>query len=323
LPPEEALDRILETEHPAALVQSFSEVNDYTHRKGIYINDKLRPFPISKDNIIEMEDAEKILAELKERPNQPDLTNFETYAISRFGRTLYELFMYNYSKKMWGIEPKELTTEYIQNRIELKDTVSNLFEDKFQGVPKNGYTRFFEKMIEDIPLELNTSVFNTSLFDLILYSGRIDELLGYKFGSLQHRSLHFEYSESDAWENDEYGSINLPQHEKYIRKVNFRIYRQRSLEKNWIQYQEPIPFDKTNTPLYPIYTKRNLDLFDKYLTEVCKSDTIIPVGRLGLYKYLEMGQAISLAMNMIPLIEDWKHLKQTNRYNKIKKLLKN
>ena len=92
------------------------------------------------------------------------------------------------------------------------------------------------------------------------------------------------------------------------------MYQQKK-DESWIQYQEPVPFNDSNLPLYPIYTKENIDLFDKYLIEACKSDKIIPVGRLGLYKYLEMGQAISLAMKMIPLIENWKHLSPKERYS--------
>ncbi|MFX1502708.1 MAG: UDP-galactopyranose mutase, partial [Promethearchaeota archaeon] len=115
----------------------------------------------------------------------------------------------------------------------------------------------------------------------------------------------------------------LPQHKKYIRKVNFKVYYQLQIEKNWIQYQEPVPFNENNLPLYPIYNKRNIELFDQYLIEACRSEKVIPVGRLGLYKYMEMSQAISLAMNMIPLIETWKEISPKKRYFKIRNLLNN
>ncbi len=304
-------------------VLNFSDFNKYKHKKGIFINGILRHFPLSLKTILEMEDSEQILKELKSRPKLPDLTNLETYAISKFGRTLYSLFIYNYSKKMWGIEPHQLTTEYIQNRIKLADSNIHLFEDDFQGLPVNGYTEFLKNMIDGIPIELNTSDFNNSPYDLVLYSGRIDELFKYKFGNLQYRSLRFDYKYNDNWENDNYGSINLPQHARYIRKVNFKVMYQLKTDKSWIQYQEPLSLRHGNLPMYPIYTNQNIELFNKYLVEVCKSDKIIPVGRLGLYKYLEMSQAISLAMNMIPLIENWKKLSPTNRYLEIKKLLDN
>lgn len=302
-------------------VLNFSEFNNYIHRKGIFINGVLRHFPLSKKTILEMKNSEKILKELEERPTTPDFTNFETYAISQFGFTLYKLLIYNYSKKMWGLEPKELPTDYIKNRITLKDSNTQIFEDNFQGLPINGYTEFLRNMTHDIPIELNTSEFNESSYDLILYSGRIDELLGFKFGNLQFRSLRFDYKENDVWENENYGSINLPQHEKYIRKVNFNVMYHQKSDNTWIQYQEPISFNENNIPMYPIYTKQNIELFNRYLIEACKSSKIIPVGRLGLYKYLEMGQAISLAMDMIPLIEEWKKISSKKRYLEIKKLL--
>ncbi|MHA2473761.1 MAG: UDP-galactopyranose mutase [Promethearchaeota archaeon] len=302
-------------------VLRFSDFNNYHHNKGIIINGILRHFPLSKTTILDMAESEQIIKELEDRPPIPDFTNFETYAISQFGNTLYKLFMYNYSLKMWGVEPRELTTEYISNRIKLTDTNTHIFEDKFQGMPRKGYTEFLKNMIQGIPLQLYMSDIEESLYDLILFSGRIDELLNFKFGELEYRSLKFEYSENDDWENAHYGSINLPQHPKYIRKVNFKVMHQQRSKESWIQYQEPIPFDDDKLPLYPLYTKRNIELFDKYLREACISDKIIPIGRLGLFKYLEMGQAISLVMNMIPIVEIWKDLNPNDRYQEIKKLL--
>jgi UDP-galactopyranose mutase len=302
-------------------VLRFSDFNNYHHKKGIIINGILRHFPLSKKTILDMADNEQIIRELDERPPKPDFTNFETYAISQFGITLYKLFMYNYSLKMWGVEPRELSTEYISNRIKLTDTDTYIFEDKFQGLPCMGYTDFLEKMIRGIPLQLSVTNYKNSSSDLILFSGRIDELLNFKFGELEYRSLKFEYSEKDDWENEHYGSINLPQHSKYIRKVNFKVLHQQKSKESWIQYQEPIPFNDENLPLYPLYTQRNIDVFDKYLREACKSDKVIPIGRLGLYKYLEMGQAISLAMNMISIVEKWVDLAPSSRYTEIKKVL--
>ncbi|MFX0007305.1 MAG: UDP-galactopyranose mutase [Promethearchaeota archaeon] len=305
------------------LVLEFSEFNDYRHNKGIIINGKLLHFPLSKESILKMEDSHQIIKDLENKPKKPDLTNFETYAISQFGVTLYKLFIYNYSKKMWGLEPKELTTEYIKNRIELKNTNTHIFKDKFQGLPVKGYTVLLHNMIHDIPLELNTSEFDDSIYDLILFSGRIDELLKLNFGKLEFRSLLYHNVENEYWENENYGTINLPQDPNYIRKVNFKVMHQQKINESLIQYQEPVQANGQHPPLYPIYTKRNLKLFNQYLVEACKSENFVPIGRLGLYKYLEMGQAISLVMNMIPLIEKWKILTPEARYHGIKNLLTN
>lgn len=304
-------------------VKRFSEFNNYKHEKGIIIKGKLLHFPLSKESILEMDKSKQIFMELEKRPATPDLTNFETYAISTFGPTLYKLFMHNYSTKMWGLEPKYLTTEYIKNRIELKEEKTHIFNDKFQGLPIKGYTEFFQNMIKDIPLNLMENEYNDSLYDLILMSGRIEELFHFEHGALKYRSLHFHYEENGNWENNKYGSINLPDHDHFIRKVNFKIMHQQKTSESWIQYQTPISSNNDNLPLYPIYTKNNIELFRLYLKQACKSNKVIPVGRLGLYKYLEMGQAISLAMNMVPLIKKWKKLRPKERYSEITNLLYN
>ncbi len=304
-------------------VMRFSDFNNYKHEKGIIIQDKLLHFPLSKDSILEMEKSTQILKELEQRPYVPDFTNFETYAISTFGPTLYKLFMYNYSTKMWGLEPRYLTTEYIKNRIELRENKTHIFNDNFQGLPVHGYTQFFQNMIKDIPLTLRESEYNESSYDLILLSSRIDELFQYKYGALEYRSLEFYYEQNGEWENNRYGSINLPDHDQFIRKVNFKVMHQQETDQSWIQYQTPISSNGKNLPLYPIYTRKNIELFRLYLKDACKSDKIIPVGRLGLYKYLEMGQAMSLAMKMIPLIQNWKDLHPNERFSEITNLLYN
>ena len=95
----------------------------------------------------------------------------------------------------------------------------------------------------------------------------IDKLFDYKFGHLQYRSMKYSYVRNEHWEKDSYGTINLPQHQKYIRKCNFKVLHKSKSPHNWIQYQEPIAADNNFLPMYPINTKENDDLFDKYLKE--------------------------------------------------------
>lgn len=304
-----------------AFVQQFSNFSSYIHKKGIIINGVLRSYPLSLELINEIPEKDKILKELNERPLKPDNNNFETCLISLFGKSLYQMCFYNYSKKMWGIEPKELVADWVQNRVELRETNSELFNEQWQGIPSKGYTNLFKNMISDIPLKYNKNFKNEAKYDLVLFSGRIDELLQYEFGILPYRSLCFEYRYNETWNNEDYGTINLPQHQKYIRKANFNVIYQRNNDYSCIQYQKPIPVENGNLPMYPIHTKKNLDVFDKYLRKACKSDRIIPVGRLGLYKYLDMDKAVSFSMNLIPLIESWKGLSSEKRYFELKSLI--
>ena len=103
-------------------------------------------------------------------------------------------------------------------------------------------------------------------------------------------------------------------------KQKLLLYQQKERYK-CIQYQESVPADDNNIPMYPISTTENILLFNKYLKESCKSKKVIPVGRLGLYKYLDMDKAISLSMNMVPLIEMWRDISPKKRYHKIRTIL--
>ena len=302
-------------------VQRFTKFNRYIHKKGIIINGILRSYPLSLDTIKEMPEKNQILKEIKEGPKDLNYENFETYMISLVGKTLYELYIYNYTKKMWGIEPKELNSDWAINRVEIRESNSDLFKDQWQGLPIKGYTNFFENMISDIPIEYEKNNYNKSNYDLVLFSGKIDELHQYKFDILPYRSLRFEYKINELWENENFGTINLPQHPIHIRKTNFNVLYRQDMSFSCIQYQQSVPAIDSDLPMYPIYTKENLFIFDKYLKEACKSNNVIPVGRLGLYKYLDMDKAVSLSMDMVPLIEKWKNISPEKRYQDIRTIL--
>ncbi len=267
-----------------------------------------------------MPEKNQILKELEERPTEPNYSHFENYMISIFGKTLYMLFIHNYTKKMWGSEPNELTSNWAINRIGLKSSNSKVFEGEWQGLPIEGYTKLFENMVKDIPIEYNCKSFNNN-DDVVLFSGRLDELCKYKFGVLGYRSLEFKNKLNDEWENGDFGTINLPQNPIYIRKANFNVLYQQDKQDSLIQYQKAVPTDDFNKPMYPINTKENFKLKIRYLKEVCKSKKIIPVGRLGLYKYLNMDKAISLSIDILSLIEKWRNLRPKERYSSLSLLL--
>ena len=62
-------------------------------------------------------DTLQILLKLK----KPDNKSFESWIRSRFGKTLYKNFFGPYTKKLWGIEPHELSADWAGQRISLLD----------------------------------------------------------------------------------------------------------------------------------------------------------------------------------------------------------
>jgi UDP-galactopyranose mutase len=156
-------------------VKRFSKFNDYIHRKGMIIEDKLIPFPISLEGIAKLSQKEEILYELEMRPKVPDYSNFVDCMKSIFGETLYHIFIENYSKKMWDIPLELLPVSMGIKRVEFnKEQDNRLFGSEWQGIPIQGYSSFLEKMIEGIEVMLDNSNFDKNVHDLVLYSGPID-----------------------------------------------------------------------------------------------------------------------------------------------------
>jgi len=267
-------------------VKRFDEFNGYVHRKGMIINGALFPFPISRRALERLLDRARILSELESRPEEADDSNFATACISRFGPTLYKYFIENYTEKMWGIRPKQLTAEWAPERLEFReDNNDELFRGQWQGLPIHGYSHLLEKMLEGIPVRLSTTAYRAEEYDVVVCTGPIDAICGYGRGTLPYRSIRFHYQYDANWEDDNYGTINLPQHPKFIRKCNFRVLHKQASKLNRVQYHEPIAADGSNVPMYPINTKENDALFDEYLLETCQKPNTCPMGRLGLYRY--------------------------------------
>jgi len=307
-------------------VQLFDNFNGYTHRKGMIIDKKLLPFPITRKAIKRLKEKEVIFKELENRPNEIDKTNFETACISIFGKTLYNLFIKNYTEKMWGIKPSKLNADWAPKRLELGDESDDrVFKNTFQGLPSNGYSYWLEKMVEDIPIMFNCHVYYPEYYDLVISTQPINEMVDKNLGKLKYRSMTYSYGCSQItknnWECNKYGTINLPQHPTFIRKCNFSVlHKQKVSFKNIIQFQEPCKHNSKNVPMYPISTNKNEEVFDKYLKEVCNINNVIPHGRLGLYKYLDMDKSIEISFDMVDLVESYSTMTPIDRYNKLKEI---
>lgn len=303
-------------------VLRFDEFNGYVHKKGMIINNEIFPFPLTWESINRFPKKERILEELQNRPQRINMENFETAAISILGRTLYNYFVKNYTEKMWGMDPSHLTADWAPKRLELRqDNRDECFPDQWQGLPCRGYSVLIERILGDIPVVFKRRTFDFGSFDVIISSARIDEILNFKYGKLRYRSLRFDYEKDGGWERDDYGTINLPQHPQYIRKCNFKILHKINTSHSYIQYQEPVEAGDGNVPMYPVITREQQEKFMRYLEEICQTN-ICPIGRLGLFKYLDMDKAIMVAFDMLPVILKYHALAPAERLNAISNVIR-
>jgi UDP-galactopyranose mutase len=231
--------------------------------------------------------------------------NFEEKAISLIGRPLYEAFIKGYTRKQWQQDPIELPVSILNRLPFRKNYNENYYFSRWQGIPIDGYTAIFNKMLSSplIELKLNTDFF--SIKDQIppeskvFYSGPIDRYFEYKFGRLDWRSLRFEMECLDyedfqgtsvmnyADEGIPYTRIHEPKH----------LHPERNYKTNkTITIKEYSVWDDGSNPYYPVNNEKNNNLLMKYKTEAVKQKNIVFSGRLGDYKYYDMHQTIAIAL---------------------------
>lgn len=291
-------------------VNKFVEFNSFINRPKVKYKKDLYSFPINLFTLYQLwgidtpEQAKIKLEQVKVKIENP--SNLEEWILSQVGREIYEKFIYGYTKKQWGTEPKNLPS-FIIKRLPIRLTFDdNYYEDAYQGVPIGGYTRLIEKMVSDITIEKNIDFNKDKHYwmkkaDKIVYTGAIDELFDYELGTLNYRSLKFEHQTMK--ENDFQGNaiINFTEEKiPYTRIIEHKHFENTKTESTIVTKEMPDQWQKGKEKYYPINNKENNDLYEKYKQLAEKEyPNLILGGRLATYKYLDMHQVIGSAFHKI------------------------
>jgi len=195
-----------------------------------------------------------------------------------------------YTKKMWGKYADKLKPEVLA-RVRIRtDNDDRYFKDKYQAMPKEGYTKMFENMLNhpNIEVRLNTDFFKTGL-ECDYYTGRLDEYHGFKYGKLPFRSLKFKHKTIKKERCQAVTTINYPQTKKYTRSTEPKLATGQICRYTTLIREYPT---WKGEPYYPVPTVKNEELANKY-----KQTNFL--GRLGTYQYLNMDQAILNALEKL------------------------
>lgn len=115
--------------------------------------DDLATFPVTVENVLKLPETDRIKAieELYHvNLDKPDYSNFESYVISRVGKTMYEYCYKNYNRKQWGLEPSNMDSEWARFRnFYLRSGDYGMFGEQWQGHP-GSYNLFFERLSKNI-----------------------------------------------------------------------------------------------------------------------------------------------------------------------------
>ncbi len=286
-------------------LSGFTRWNSYAHRVLAAVNGKEVPLPINLETMERLYDRDFTAEKLKEyfethKVKLNKITNSRDVVVSQIGEELYELFFKNYTKKQWGVYPDELNPQ-VTRRIPVRfNRDTRYFSDIYQGIPKYGYTRMFEKMLDNknIYILLNTNykdVIQSIEFDKFIFTGAIDYYFDYRFGELPYRSIDFSFKTLEVEKYQNAAVVNYPNDHDYTRITEFKYFYFQKHHKTTICYERP---KSAGHPYYPIPMPENEDLYLKYKKEAEKLENTYFVGRLAQYKYLNMDRVVANALEV-------------------------
>jgi UDP-galactopyranose mutase len=222
---------------------------------------------------------------------------------------IYSNVFLGYNLKQWGVKPEELDSS-VSSRVPVYLSRDNrYFQDKYQAIPQNGYTRMFSKLInhKNIELVLGTDFKKAEQnykFDKVIYTGTIDSYFDYSLGELAYRSLNFEYKKYNMEYYQELAQVNYPNNFDFTRITEFKHFLDEKVANTIIAKEFPTEYKLgINEPYYPIPNEENQLLVDKYKSLARKiRKNVLFCGRLADYKYYNMDQAVAVALQLFAQI---------------------
>ncbi len=284
----------------------FTSWRSYEHRVLASVDGKLVPVPINQDTVnllyglkLKTEAEVEAFFALQAEPRTSVRTS-EDVVVSKVGRDLYEKLFRNYTRKQWGKDPSELDA-LVTARIPVRTNRDDrYFTDRYQAMPKHGYTRMFENMLDhrNITVELGCDyrdVAQRVKFKEVVYSGPVDEFFGFRFGELPYRSLRFEHKTLKKEFLQPVAVINYPNDHAYTRVTEFKHLTGQAHRETSVVYEYPAA---EGDPYYPVPTPENAALYKRYAELAAATPNVHFVGRLATYRYYNMDQVVAQALTL-------------------------
>ena len=290
-------------------VNRFTHIREYKLQQKSLSYGKFYDWPLNLNSLEMRFDTSNLtpdrahrLMGLKYHGSEP--TNFEEACIQDVGEELYRQFFYDYTKTQWQREPKTLPISFYKRCPIRYNREADLFPDKFQGMPDEGYTQMMLNMLDhdnifDYPettFENYISEVDETSLDLIVYTGG--------FEGLPYRSTMFNFAyEEHAYQ---YPVLSLPDHLVCTRKTNYSLFHpidpKKDVRCQCVCYEMPQRDNQWNQ-LLPIPTEENIAKYNEVSTAFLKEHkNAMLVGRLATYKYLDMDEVIEQCMAQVDYI---------------------
>ena len=284
-------------------LSQFTAWRPYEHRVLSSVDGKLLPIPINLDTINKLygldltpEQLEKFFISRREAVDE--VRTAEDVVVSTVGRELYEKFFRGYTRKQWGVDPSQLNksvTARVPTRTNRDD---RYFGDSFQCMPAGGYTRMFQRMLDNPKIKIMLQTDYRDIRDRIpfrrmIYTGPVDEYFDWSLGRLPYRSLRFEHVTLDREQFQPVAVVNYPQTEEYTRITEYKHLTGQKSPQTSLTYEYPTDI---GDPYYPVPRAENEALYKRYEALAGATPDVWFVGRLATYRYYNMDQVVGQAL---------------------------
>ena len=301
-------------------VNRFTDFTNYVHRVYTRHNGIVYPMPINLGTINQFfnaayspAEAKALIAEQAGELAGTDPQNLNDKGISLIGRPLYEAFIKHYTAKQWQTPPEELPASII-SRLPVRYTYDNrYFNDKYEGLPVDGYAAWLERMAAhpNIEVHLNTDFFEPGheysrenvLGQIpVVYTGPVDRYFDYAEGDLSWRTIDLEEEVLPIEDFQGCSVMNYPDADVPFTRIHefrhFHPERDYTKDATVIMREFSRFANKGDEPYYPVNTAVDREKLLAYRDLAKGEDNVLFGGRLGTYKYLDMHMAIASALSM-------------------------
>ena len=302
---------IFHTQHERVwnYVRRFANFKPYRHRVRAMVGEKAFQMPMNLGLINSFfgtaftpAEAEAFVA-TKADATITNPTSFEDQALRLVGRELYEAFFAGYTRKQWGVDPKDLPASILA-RLPLRFTDDDsYFSHPYQGIPEHGYTAIVEAILDhpNIGVSLSTRISRAELqtYDHVFWSGPIDAYFDHQHGRLGYRTLDFTPEVVDGDYQGcpvvNYCDAEVP-YTRITEHKHFAPWESHDTSVIYREYSRLCGDD--DVPYYPIrLVKEKAQLVD-YVQLARAENGVTFLGRLGTYRYLDMDVTINEALTV-------------------------
>jgi UDP-galactopyranose mutase len=316
-------------ERAYSYLSRFTEWRDYQHEVAANVYGKLIPVPFNLNSLHMVYDSEKadrlekMLVEtygMEKKVTILELRKNENPELAELADYVYKNVFLYYTQKQWGLSPDQIDPAVTARVPVFISRDNRYFQDLYQGIPKDGYTELFKKMLDhpNIDIVLDTDVKDVLTFDgdslllqgmpfagTVIYSGAVDELFDYKLGQLPYRTLDFRFETYDMEWFQKYGTVNYTVDQDYTRITEFKyLSGQTNRDKTTIMKEYPRSYTgaEGEIPYYSINNPENDGLYEKYLHLTSRFPDFHLLGRLAEYKYYNMDAIVFRALQLSDLL---------------------